>query len=243
MLSRAIVVSLALLAPVFANFGAIVAHNNEKRGFYIGGGWGLVVSQQNGCPAGTNSHQDLDIWVCCPNGFEPQDSSGYESRVCCEKGVDCASALQSAPFCASTDWNLYGLGDDTYFCCLPGQQGTLGYECVSNNLNVAASSLATSLGAPAPTGAAASTTPVSLQAPTTAATGAGTTTFSKTVTTSTTKSSGGGLLSSIASVVTSHSDAGSVKMESIRFFGSGLTMLIGTGLGLLAGFAVVLAGL
>jgi hypothetical protein len=88
MLFSRLFISTSLLAPALANFGAIVGETLDKRGFLIGGGWGLIVADENGCPAGTNSHNDNGDWVCCPNGFPPQDSAGPESRACCNEGTD-----------------------------------------------------------------------------------------------------------------------------------------------------------
>jgi hypothetical protein len=49
----------------------------------------------------------------------------------------CSEALSATPFCADSSWALWN-ATGTFFCCLPGQIGTMSAVCVSGTTDVAA---------------------------------------------------------------------------------------------------------
>jgi len=69
----------------------------------------------------------------------------------CVSAQNCIGQLQNVPVCANTSWNMFGLGDNNYFCCEQGQVGLIpqaGYAgiCQAAGLAVASSMLATMVG-------------------------------------------------------------------------------------------------
>jgi hypothetical protein len=140
----------------------------KRSNILVGGGWPLLATT---CP--TLSTQCTD-GTCCPNSLvcDPTSGAGFDVRAACcpdcslapcpfnEKwrvkqtdrkkciAQDCTTALTSTPFCADDSWELWetSLGNNSYFCCLPGQIGLQSLECVSGKQVIDPSLTATNLG-------------------------------------------------------------------------------------------------
>jgi len=175
--------------------GVLVPQEFNKRSIPSSGGWSLQAST---CPINTSV---CGAAWCCPNSLTCVRSGlSDNAEACCPTDSPCQTALQAAPVCADSSWNLWNTtnvdgaasdGYTGYLCCLPGQIGVQGNVdtvgssaiCVGEDTPVA-QSISGTLIAPAatqpasksPTGTATTT---GASSPTTTGTPAGSTTSSK----------------------------------------------------------------
>ena len=74
---------ISILSLFISTLSLSHASTLKARNLYVGGGWGLVVTDPSACPAGTQGHSDNGIYVCCPTDYESQVDAGAPSRICC----------------------------------------------------------------------------------------------------------------------------------------------------------------
>ncbi|KAE9367237.1 hypothetical protein N431DRAFT_445896 [Stipitochalara longipes BDJ] len=215
-----------------------------QRAPYAGGGWALLISDNNDdCPAGTTEMDAGNNFgggphLCCPNGFEQQGTGGINGITCCPKGSSCLDTLQLNPFCADSFWVLWNSTSEDagsgYFCCLVNQIGTQDMACDSAAADIPATFTAQNvtppLGQPTPTGAAGVTLSVSIAA--------GSTITSVATATTTTKGSVGGVVSSVLGDVTKKSDSSKNTPPLSSDIFKVITLFVGFGI---AGFGGLIA--
>jgi len=220
-----------------------------QRAPYAGGGWGLLISPNTDCAAGTTK-EDAGVafgagqYLCCPDGFAPQGGGGINGITCCSNGSSCLDALQAEPFCADSSWVLWNATSQDvgsgYFCCLENQLGTQDMACDSGSSNIPASLAAQMIGQPVPTGAAGETLKVTAAASSTIS-GTSTTTASS-ASTSATKDSAGGIISSVISKATMKSDSSRNMPTGGSDIFRSITLFAGCGIAGFAGMIAVIIG-
>ena len=79
-----------------------------------------------------------------------------------QTATSCVDAISAEPFCADSTWVLWNattglFAPTSYFCCLPGQQGTQNMDCESAATEIVSSLQAVQIGQPTPSAAGADT--------------------------------------------------------------------------------------
>ena len=88
-------------------------------------GWSL---QSSTCPTGSDSC-GATSGACCPSSLHCGAAANDQVAPCCTANDgNCAGAVENAPICADSSWNLFRgfMGND--FCCQPGQMGVFGSD-------------------------------------------------------------------------------------------------------------------
>jgi hypothetical protein len=114
---------------------------------------------QQCCPSGNTCFSWPSITpVCCPTCKCPLGNFPRSANVLVSMlkfwyvlAQNCIGQLQNLPVCANSSWNMFDLGENSYFCCEQGQVGVIpqtGYAgiCQAGSQGVPSSLLATMVG-------------------------------------------------------------------------------------------------